>query len=115
MNRWSFANAIACPGKKSHKSPGPFLQRQVCEADLERLQSRIATVLSKDPSCAAANALSAVAGKQRNLRDDSNYTLQLTQTGSSEHAAIQSGSQAGKYACDVLLTFWLVKAFLRTS
>ncbi len=87
--------------QKSHKLPGPFLQRQVCKADLERLQSRVATVLSKDASLTAASAPSAVAGNQRNLRDVSNSTSQLTQLSSSECAAIQTGSQAGKYARDI--------------
>lgn len=79
-------------------------QRQVCEADVQRLQSRIATVLSKDPSCAAARAPSAIAGIQRGLRDVINYTMQVTQTSTSEYTAIQSGLQAGRYpAIDRLL------------
>lgn len=86
-------------------------QRQVCEADVERLQSRVATVISKDPSCAAASAPSAIAGKQRDLKD----VIKLTQPSTSEYAAIQSGLQAGKYACDVLLARWLVTAFPCTS
>ena len=101
--------------QKSHKSPGRFLQRQVCDADLERLQSRIATILSKDASCTAASAPSAVAENQRDLREVSNCTLQLTELSSSERVAIQTGSQAGKYACDILLTRWLVTAFPHTS
>ncbi|KAL0036725.1 hypothetical protein WJX79_007571 [Trebouxia sp. C0005] len=35
-------------------------QRQLCEADLERLQSRVATVLRKDASCATSHAPSAL-------------------------------------------------------
>ncbi|DBA86185.1 TPA: hypothetical protein ACH3X1_005694 [Trebouxia sp. C0004] len=72
-------------------------QRQVCKADLGRLQSRIATVLCKDPSRAAANAPSAVASIQRDLRGINNYTMQLTKTSSAERAAIQRESRAGIY------------------
>ncbi|KAL0052519.1 hypothetical protein WJX82_003361 [Trebouxia sp. C0006] len=94
----SFCNALAdLKGFTCEK-------RQVCDADLERLQSRIATILSKDASCTAASAPSAVAENQRDLREVSNCTLQLTELSSSERVAIQTGSQAGKYpAIDRLL------------